>query len=34
MILDDYSKMTWVTFLRKKYEAINKFKPFKYMVEN
>jgi hypothetical protein len=31
---DDYSKMTWVTFCREKYDAFDRFKEFKAMVEN
>lgn len=33
LIIDDYSRMMWVTFLRKKFEAFEKFKIFKAMVE-
>ena len=32
--IDDYTRMTWVTFLKKKSEAFEKFKIFKEMVEN
>lgn len=34
LLIDDYSRMTWVTFLREKSEALEKFKKFKVMVEN
>lgn len=33
LIIDDYSRMMWVTFLREKSEAFEKFKIFKAMVE-
>jgi transposase InsO family protein len=33
-LIDDYSRMTWVTFLKEKYEAFEKFKEFKALVEN
>jgi transposase InsO family protein len=32
--MDDYSRMTWVTFLKEKYEEFEKFKAFKALVEN
>lgn len=34
LIIDDYYRMCWVTFLREKIEALGKFKLFKQMVEN
>ena len=34
LLIDDYTRMTWVTFLKHKYEAFNKFKAFKALVEN
>lgn len=34
LIIDDYSRMCWVTFLGEKLEAFGKFKLFKKMVEN
>lgn len=34
LIIDDYSRMCWVTFLGEKSEALGKFKLFKVMVEN
>lgn len=33
LLIDDYSIMMWVTFLREKLEALEKFKIFKAMVE-
>ena len=33
-LIDDYTSMTWVTFLKEKSEAFEKFKIFKAMVEN
>lgn len=32
--IDYYSRMKWVTLLRKKYEALDKFKDFKSMAKN
>jgi hypothetical protein len=32
--IDDFSRNTWIYFLRKKYEVFNKFKEFKALVEN
>ena len=34
LLIDDYTRMTCVTFLKKKSEAFEKFKIFKEMVEN
>jgi len=34
LFIDDYIRMTWVTFLREKFEAFEKFKYFKDSVEN
>lgn len=34
LLIDDYSSMTWVTFLKEKSEALEKFKAFKALVEN
>ena len=34
LFIDDYTRMTWVTFLKHKLEAFNKFKIFRKMVEN
>lgn len=33
LLIDDYSRMMWVIFLKGKYEALDKFKIFKAMVE-
>ena len=34
LLIDDYTRMTWVCFLKKKSEAFECFKIFKEMVEN
>ena len=34
LFIDDFSRMTWVYFLKEKYEAFRKFKVFKNLVEN
>jgi hypothetical protein len=34
LLIDDYTRMTWVSFLKNKSEAIDKFKVFKELVEN
>ena len=34
LFIDDFSKMTWVYFLKEKFEAFRKFKAFKNLVEN
>ena len=34
LFINDYTRMTWVSFLREKYEAFEKFKAFKALVEN
>jgi hypothetical protein len=34
MIIDDYSKLTWVSFLKEKADAFEKFKIFKALTEN
>jgi hypothetical protein len=34
LFIDDYSRMTWVAFLKLKSEAFEKFKAFKSLVEN
>ena len=34
LVIDDYSRLTWVTFLKEKYEALEKFKIFKALIEN
>ena len=33
-LIDDYTRMIWVTFLKEKIEAFEKFKAFKALVEN
>lgn len=34
LLIDDYSRMTWVTFLKEKSKDLDNFKAFKSMVEN
>ncbi len=34
LVIDDYSRLTWVTFLKEKSEAFEKFKIFKALTEN
>jgi len=34
LLMNDYTRMTWVSFLRNKFEAFEKFKSFKALVEN
>ena len=34
LLIDDYTKMTWVTFLKHKLEAFEKFQAFKALFEN
>ena len=34
LLIDDFTRMVWVTFLREKLEAFDKFKVFKAQVEN
>lgn len=34
LLIDDYSKMSWITFLNKNLETLYRFKVFKSMVEN
>jgi transposase InsO family protein len=34
LIIDDYSRITWVSFLKEKYEAFEKFKVFKGLTKN
>jgi hypothetical protein len=34
LLIDDYTRMTWVSFLKNKSEAFEKFKAFKALVEN
>jgi hypothetical protein len=32
--IDEFSRNTWIYFLRKKYELFDKFKEFKFLLEN
>ena len=34
LVIDDYSRLTWVSFLKEKSEAFEKFKIFKALTEN
>ena len=34
LVIDDYSRLTWVSLLKQKYEAFEKFKVFKALTEN
>ncbi len=34
LVIDDYSRLKWVTFLKEKSEAFEKFKTFKALTEN
>ena len=34
LVIDDYSRLTWVTFLKEKSEEFEKFKVFKALTEN
>ena len=34
LIIDDYSRINWVAFLKEKVEAFEKFKKFKALTEN
>jgi transposase InsO family protein len=34
LLIDEYTRMTWVAFLKHKSEAFGKFKAFKALVEN
>lgn len=34
LLVDDFYRVSWVTFLREKYESFEKFKILKSMVEN
>jgi hypothetical protein len=34
LLIDDYTRMTWASFLRNKYEAFENFEAFKAIVEN
>ena len=34
LVIDDYYRLAWVSFLKEKYEAFEKFKIFKALIEN
>ena len=34
LVIDDFSRLTWVSFQREKYDAFEKFKKFKALDEN
>ena len=34
LVIDDYSRLTWVDFLKEKYEVLEKFKIFKALTKN
>ena len=34
LVIDDYSRLNWVAFLKEKSEALEKFKNFKALTEN
>jgi hypothetical protein len=34
LIIDDYSRLNWVSFLKEKAKAFEKFKIFKYLTKN
>ena len=34
LVIDDYSRLTWVAFLKEKVEAFEKFKIFKALTKN
>jgi hypothetical protein len=34
LVIYDFSRLTWVAFLREKYDAFEKFKKFKVFAEN
>jgi hypothetical protein len=34
LVIDDYSRLTWVSFLKEKYKAFEKFKVFKALTKN
>jgi hypothetical protein len=34
LLIDDYTRMTWVSFLKNKFEALEKFKAFKVLIMN
>ena len=34
LVIDEYSRLTWVAFLKEKSEAFSKFKIFEALIEN
>ena len=34
LVIDDFSRLTWVSFLREKFDAFEKFKKFNALAEN
>ena len=34
LVIDDYSRLTWISILKEKYEVLEKFKFFKAMTKN
>jgi transposase InsO family protein len=34
LVIDDFSRLTWVSFLREKYDVFENFKKFKVLAEN
>jgi hypothetical protein len=34
LVIDDFSRLTWVSFLREKFDVFEKFKKFKALAEN
>jgi hypothetical protein len=34
LVINDFSRLTWVSFLREKSDAFKKFKTFKALIEN
>ena len=34
LVIDDYSRLTWVSFLKEKYKSFEKFKIFKALTDN
>ena len=34
LVIDDYSRLTWISFLKENFEALENFKIFKALTEN
>ena len=34
LVIDDYSRLTWVSFMKEKSKSLEKFKTFKALTEN